>query len=228
MPVWGGVCGLMWGVMFTAFMIALTITTVAKTLVVMSLSPLLSALLARIVLGDRIAARTWFAIALAGIGIVWMVADGLKQDDGAGSSLIGMLVAGCVPIASAVNLVAMKKMRREVDLIPAIFIGALISCLITLPLIFPVQASTQDLLLLAGLGVFQLAVPCALMIRATRWLTPQETSLLALLEVVFGPLWAWLWAGEVPAQATLAGGSLILIALIGNQLLAARPVPARA
>ncbi len=63
----------MWAIMFTCFMVALTITTVAKTLVVMSIAPLLAALLARIVLGDAIAPRTWLAIFAAGAGIVWMV-----------------------------------------------------------------------------------------------------------------------------------------------------------
>lgn len=224
----GLVCGSMWAIMFTCFMVALTITTVAKTLVVMSIAPLLAALLARIVLGDAIAPRTWLAITIAGAGIVWMVADGLSSNDGAGSSLIGMLVAAGVPIAAAINLVAMKKMHRQVDLIPAVLIGALISCIVMLPFIFPVHATGQDLALLAGLGVFQLAVPCALMIRATRWLSPQETGLLALLEVVFGPLWAWLFAGEVPAQTTLAGGTLIIAALAGNQLFSVRPGAHRA
>ncbi len=224
----GLVCGLMWAIMFTCFMVALTITTVAKTLVVLSVAPLAAALLARVVLGERIAARTWAAIGMAGVGIVWMVADGLGSDDGGGSSLLGMLVASGVPLASATNLVVMKKMRSQVDLIPAVFIGAMLSCVAMLPLIFPLQASGTDLLLLGGLGVFQLGLPCALMIRATRWLSPQETALLALLEVVFGPLWAWLGAGEVPTGATLAGGALILAALLANQLLADRRLLQRA
>lgn len=214
----GLVCGLMWAVMFTCFMVALTITTVANTLIVMAVSPLLAALLSWAVLGERIAPRTWVAIAVAGIGMFWMVRDGLMTDDGGGGQLAGMLVAAGVPIASAINLVAMKRLQRRVDLIPAVLIGALLSCLATLPFVFPMQASGSDLALLAGLGVFQLAVPCSMMIRAARHLTPQETALLALLEVVFGPLWAWLGAGEAPALATLVGGSLILVALIGNEL----------
>ena len=64
--------GLCWAVMFTAFMLALTLTTVANVLVTMSIGPLLTALGARFVLGQRLAARTWAAIALAGIGIGWM------------------------------------------------------------------------------------------------------------------------------------------------------------
>ena len=219
---WPGVLsGVMWSIMFTCFMIALTLTTVAKTLVVLAVSPLLTALLAWLVLGERIPGRTWAAIFAAGAGIVWMVRDGLQgsNDD---SSLWGMLVAAGVPFASAVNIINMKRQQARVDLVPAVLIGAVISCLAMLPLIMPMQASGHDVLLLSLLGVFQLGLPCVLMIGAARYLSPQETALLALLEVVFGPLWAWLGAGERPADATLHGGAVILAALIANELLANR------
>ncbi|MGE0799658.1 MAG: DMT family transporter [Lautropia sp.] len=219
---WPGlVSGLMWAAMFTCFMIALSLTTVAKTLVLIALAPLLTALLAWAVLGERIAARTWFAIVVAGLGIVWMVQDGITGGDG-DSALWGMLIAAGVPVASAINLVNMKRQQTRVDLVPAVLIGGLISCLAMLPFAFPMQATGRDVLLLSALGVFQLGLPCILMIRAARFLTPQETALLSLLEVVFGPLWAWLGAGERPSEATLWGGALILAALVANELLAPR------
>ncbi|MBA3477280.1 MAG: EamA family transporter [Lautropia sp.] len=215
----GIVSGVMWAVMFTCFMIALTITTVAKTLVVMAVAPLLTAVLAWLVLKERIAPRTWMAVLVAGAGIVWMVRDGLQTGEGS-SGLWGMLVAAGVPLASAVNLINMKRQQAAVDLVPAILIGGLISCLAMLPLILPTRATGHDILLLSILGGFQLGLPCILMIRAARYLSPQETALLSLLEVVFGPLWAWLGAGEQPAAATLYGGALILAALLANELLA--------
>ena len=56
------------------------------------------------------------------------------------------------------------------------------------------------------------------------WLTlpAPEVALLALLEVIFGVAWAWLWAGETPSASVLAGGALVLLALVGNELLALR------
>jgi drug/metabolite transporter (DMT)-like permease len=64
--------GLCWSVMFTAFMVALTLTSVANVLVTMALGPFLTALLARAFIGHRIPLRTWLAIAMAGAGIAWM------------------------------------------------------------------------------------------------------------------------------------------------------------
>jgi drug/metabolite transporter (DMT)-like permease len=57
---------------------------------------------------------------------------------------------------------------------------------------------------------------------ASRALLAPELSLLGLLEVVLGPLWAWLGVGETPARATLIGGVIVLAALAGNELAALR------
>jgi drug/metabolite transporter (DMT)-like permease len=80
--------------------------------------------------------------------------------------------------------------------------------------------------ILAVLGCFQLGLPCMLMLAASRSLSAPEISLLALLEVLLGPIWAWLGAGEVPAQETLTGGMVVLVALVFNEMAALRtPAP---
>jgi drug/metabolite transporter (DMT)-like permease len=219
---WPGlVSGAMWAVMFIAFMMALTLTTVANTLLVLSLGPLITALLARAVLGVPIPPRTWAAIAVATAGIAWMAAQAAPASTG-GRPLAGMLIALCVPVASAINLVTLHKTRARVDLVPAVFLGGVISAALVLPLAAPLQAGPRDVLLLAVLGFFQLGLPCMLMVVASRSLSAPEVSLLALLEVVLGPLWAWLGAGEAPAAATLAGGALVLGALVLNEVAALR------
>ena len=219
---WAGlVSGLMWAVMFIAFMLALTLTTVANTLLVLSLGPLITALLARAVLGVPIAPRTWAAIAAATAGILWMATHS-GPASAAGRPLPGMLIALCVPVASAINLVTLHKTRARVDLVPAVLLGGAISALLMLPLAAPLQAAPRDIALLALLGFFQLGLPCMLMVVAARSLSAPEVSLLALLEVLLGPLWAWLGAGEVPAAATLTGGALVLGALVLNEATALR------
>jgi drug/metabolite transporter (DMT)-like permease len=109
----------------------------------------------------------------------------------------------------------------------AVLIGAVISALAMLPLSLPFQASVHDLSLLALLGVFQLAVPCLLVVRLTHVLAGPEIALLGLLEVVLGVVWTWLGAGERPSAATLSGGALVLGALLVNQVLALRYSPAQ-
>jgi drug/metabolite transporter (DMT)-like permease len=208
--------GLMWAVMFTAFVIALSRTTTANALVVMSISPLFTVICARIVLADPIPMRTWLAALAAMAGIAVMFGASVGGDSG------GMLIAMVIPIASALNVVALRKHSASVDLVPAVMLGGLLSCLIALPLALPLSASARDVLLLAFLGVFQLGLPCMFLVMASRALLAPEIALLGLLEIVLGPLWAWLGADEVPAKATLVGGSLVLCALAGNEFAAFR------
>jgi hypothetical protein len=106
--------------------------------------------------------------------------------------------------------------RQEI----AVMLGALLSVAVTLPWALPFTASGRDLLVLAALGVFQLGLPCMLLVLVSRTLTAPEIALLALLEVVLGPLWAWLGAGEAPGYATVMGGLIVLGALAGNELAA--------
>jgi len=213
---------LFWAVMFTAFMVALTLTTVANVLVTMAIGPMMTALFSRIFLGQRLPLRTWLAIFAAGAGIVWM----FGAEAGNGASLLGSLVACAVPVAGAANWTLLQRVGESgadaPDMLPAVFIGSVISALATLPPAWPLQASAHDLGLLALLGTVQLALPCLLLVRLTRELPAAEIALLALLEVLFGVAWAWLGAGEQLSASVVMGGALVLGALVANQALALR------
>ncbi len=217
---WGWLSGLMWGVMFSSFMLSLLMTTVANTLIVVSTSPLFTALLAWLVLGQRIPLRTWLAIIAAMLGIVWMFADSMAQVEG--THILGMAIALITAISASVNYVIIQKVGERLDMMPAVMLGGALSALMMLPMSLPFQASPHDMTMLALLGIFQLATPGLLVVMASRVLSASEIALLALLEVLLGPIWAWLGAGEVPAQSTLMGGAIVLAALILNEVAAMR------
>jgi len=212
----GLVSGLMWAIMFTAFLFALSLTTTANALVVMSVSPLLTALFASFFLKDPVPLRTWVAAGVAAVGIAWMFGSSLE------SHFLGMAVAFLIPVAAAINVVVLRASAAKLDLIPAVMLGGALSCLLALPFALPFSATPRDIALLAFLGVTQLGLPCMLLVLASRALLAPEIALLGLLEVVLGPLWVWLGAGEEPAAATLTGGAVVLAALAGNELAALR------
>jgi len=212
----GLVSGALWAIMFTAFIVALTMTTTANVLLTNSIGAFLTALLAWIVLREPVPARTWVAIALATAGMAVMFGGGLQAGDG--RQLAGMLIALSIPVAGAINIIVLRHAAARIDLMPAVLLGALIAAAATLPWALPFTATPRDFAVLAVLGVFQLGLPCMLLVLASRTLRAPEMALLGLIEIVLGPLWAWLGADEVPAVATLAGGAIIIAAVAGNQL----------
>ncbi|HEX7217583.1 MAG TPA: DMT family transporter [Burkholderiales bacterium] len=212
----GLVSGLMWAIMFTAFLFALSLTTTANALVVMSVSPLLTALFAALFLKDPVPARTLIASAAAALGIALMFSSDLS------AHYAGMAVAFLIPIAAAINVVVLRGAAAKLDLVPAVMLGGALSCLIALPFSLPFSATGRDVALLAFLGVTQLGLPCMLLVIASRRLLAPEIALIGLLEVVLGPLWVWLAVGEEPGRATLIGGVVVIAALLANELAAMR------
>jgi drug/metabolite transporter (DMT)-like permease len=194
-------------------------TTVANVLVTMAIAPLVTALFARLALGHRLPLRTWTAILVAGAGIAWMYAHELVAVDG--SHLAGTAIALAVPLAAALNWTVLQRSRNGgADLLAAVLIGAALSALLTFGAALPLRATPHDLLLLAILGVFQLAVPCLIAVAAARVLAAPEAALLSLLEIVFGVLWTWLGAAEAPSCHVLGGGALVMGALVANESIA--------
>jgi drug/metabolite transporter (DMT)-like permease len=220
------VSGACWAIMFTAFMLALTFTSVANVLVIMAAGPLFTALVARGVIGQRLPLRTWLAILAAGAGIVYMYGSQMWAaftDPAAQASglVLGSLSALCVPVAGAINWTVVQRSQQHgefIDLVPAVLVGALLSAAATLALATPFAATAGDIAWLAMLGLVQLAIPCALAVVCARSLKAPEVSLLALLEVIFGIVWAWLWADETPGREVLLGGSVVLTAMLLNEL----------
>ena len=221
------VSGLCWSVMFTAFMLALGFTSVANVLIIMALGPLITALLARVALGQRLATRTWLTIVFAALGIAYMYGSqfwaAMADPSTPVSDLfIGSVLALCVPIAGAINWTVVQRVQstgERIDLVPSVMLGAILSALMTLPLALPGTASAQDVVWLALLGWWQLAVPCTLSVLCAQVLKAAEVSLLALLEVMFGIALTWALVNEVPSNEVLLGGGLVIAALVLNEVL---------
>ena len=223
---------LCWAVMYTNFMLAITLTTVAAVLVTLAIAPFVTAIFSRLLLHHRLPMRTWVAIGVAGIGIAWMFGrQAWAATTGGGASMTGALVALGVPVAAAANWTLLQHLQQRhaadptveaPQMLPAVLLGAMLSAAVTLPAALPFSATPHDLAWLGLLGVVQLAIPCLLVVRLSKVLAAPEISLLGLLELVFGVLLAWVGAGEVPATEALAGGVLVLAALLGNELLAMR------
>jgi drug/metabolite transporter (DMT)-like permease len=213
----GLMASILLAVQFFCFLLAVTRTTVAETLVIMSVSPFMAALTGWALLGERVPLRTLIAMAVGFSGIAVMFAGSLGS-----GALLGNLIALGVPLAFAGQLVALRRQSESIDMLPTVLIAGLISLPLSFLLAWPLEATTHDMIFLALLGAFQLALGCALMTIAVRHLPAAEVGLFALLETILGPIWVWIAFGERPHDLALLGALVVVSALAANALLGLR------
>jgi drug/metabolite transporter (DMT)-like permease len=206
----------------TCFVLSLSYTSVANTLILMSIGPYVAGLLGFVVLGERVRLRTWITMAVALAGVVVMVSDSYGR-----GRLTGDLLA--IAMASAFALATVLVRRHPgIQMTPAAGLAAALAALGALPMATPLAASARDIGLLALFGIGQFGVGFLLFTRGARLIPVAETSLIGMLETVLGPIWVWLVLHEDPGAPAVIGGSVILGALIAHTLGDLRPGAARA
>jgi drug/metabolite transporter (DMT)-like permease len=202
--------GLLLAITFVAFIVAIGMTTVANVLFVMAVGPFITALMARAFLGEPLRATTLAAAALAAGGISLTLVDSVRF-----GQALGLLLAFLVPVAFAANTVLMRH-RRSLPTLPGLAAAALISGLAVLPFVRLGALEMHHIGWLLLLGPVQLALGLFCFTRALRYLPATQAALIALVEMVMGPLWVWLAHGERPGGLALAGGAVVLTAVLLN------------
>ena len=95
------------------------------------------------------------------------------------------------------------------------------------PFADPGVLSVRDFLLLAALGAGQIALGLILFTAGARLIPAAQAGLITLLEIVLGPLWVWLIYSEQPDAVTLAGGAVIMSAVLLHAISRSAARPAR-
>ena len=210
----GFFAGLCLGIAFCAWIHALTHTTVANALFLLSTSPFFAALLGWWVLSERVPASLLWFIALAIFGVLIMVVEGYQLGTMIGS-IMGLLAA----IGFGFFAVLLRKGRSS-DLVPAVFwagfCAAVISATVILLTPTTFHITGWDLMFCVLMGVFQVGLGLIIFTRGARYLPAAEITLLSLTEIVLGPLWVWLVIREVPGILTVIGGAIVLSAIAGQ------------
>ncbi len=202
---------------------AIQATSVANALLLFATAPFMAAVLGWIILREPVRAATWIAIVVAIAGIAIMVAD-----RSGGVALYGSLAALGSALGFAAFTIALR-WGKSVEMLPSIFLSGLFAIIITfaicLYLGLSVVLSTSDGSIALGMGIFQVGAGLILYTLGSRSLPAAELTLLSLAEVLFGPLWVWLFLGESATINTLIGGAVLLAAIVGNAVSGKRRQP---
>jgi drug/metabolite transporter (DMT)-like permease len=189
-----------------AFILALNYTSVANVLFMQALAPVLAAVFGTFV-GEPVARRTWLAMAVAIVGVGLMV-GGPSHPSAAGLSL-SLLMA-----VSFAGTIVVTRHLREVSMAPATCLSQALVFLFAAPFASTDSVGGRDLALLAGLGIGQIGLGLIFLTIGARLIPAAEVALITLLEIVLGPLWVWIALSERPSTTTLAGGAIVLAAVV--------------
>jgi drug/metabolite transporter (DMT)-like permease len=211
-----GACGLVTA--FSAFIWSITLTTVANTLFMFAAMPFITAILGIVLLHEKLRPATWVAMAIALAGILVMVAEGLEA-----GNILGNLIALVSAAGFSVFSISLRQ-RKETPQFTTVALAGILCALLTLLILFlhndtlAMPARNVALSMLHGLIV---GVGLILFSLGARFFPAAELTLLSLVEIVGGVFWVYLpifGIHEVPSLLTIAGGSMVLFAIMIDAL----------
>ena len=197
---------------FVAYIIAMTETTVANVLFIISSQTIWLAIFGYLFLKEKISLKTLFSIILAMTGITVMIGGSLDT-----GSLKGNLVALYIPINFAFLILLIRKFPK-IDFVPALLIAGFLSMVYGFVMSETIVVSLYDLLIVFLLGSFQHAFGFICITIGARSTPAVIVGLLMLTEALFGPFWVWLFINEIPPTSVFLGGGIIVIAVIFKTL----------
>ena len=209
--------GLCYAATMILFVIANKLTASANAIVLQYTAPVWAALLGWLVLREKPHWEHWCAMVLVGLGMLLVFSGGF-----AAASLLGDALALISGITFAANSVVLRLNKNDN---PAdILIFSHIQCLLfSVPffILYPPSFSVNSIFCILFMGIFQIGAASALFAYGIRRVPAVQAMLIAAIEPVLNPVWVLLAIGEKPAISVIAGGGLIVAAVIFSSTLSA-------
>ena len=197
-------------VMNVTYLSAMTLTTAANAIWLQSTAPWWVFLVGVFVLGQRFARSERLPLVVGGLGLAVILWFEVRGQARAG------VLCGLVSGFSYAGVVLSLRALRGLDTVWIVAVAHLVTAFVIFPYVayLNIWPTMVQLPVLAGFGLFQMALPYVLFARGLRAITSQEATVIGLLEPILLPVWVYLAWDEVPAPWTLVGGGLILTGLI--------------
>ena len=196
------------------FVVSIENTSVANTLIMVSLAPMLSALVSFIFLKEFPDRKTWVSITITTLAVIYIFIDSFEKGDVKGN-VYGFICA----LGLAAGAVIIRAGKKNANLIPSAMTAKLIIALIALFFVDDLNIEGNDFLFIPAMCIFCVAIPFVLITLAPRYITAAEVNLFFLLETVLGPFWVWLVIKEQPSVETIIGGVIIILTIATHSFL---------
>ena len=210
---------------FASYIFSMLHTSVASTLLILTIGPFLAAIIAWKWIGEAPHPTTWPTMVVAIFGVGLMVYDGASLGYSLGN-ISAFMAAGCFAI-----VLVMARRSRKTDVLGGTFMAGVFSAALGVIAAFlldgGITISQTDLTIILFMGAFTIGLGIALVTTGTGYLPAAEVSLLVLIESVLGPLWPWVFLGEALSKLEIIGGTITLAAVIAMTIASQKPLAAR-
>ena len=196
-----------------SFTLGIQETSVMLVLTALATMPIFAAILSSFMLRETQGWLGWLTIMAAMVGVAIVVSDGnnaISQPEG--SPVLGAAYGAITAFGLALAFTMARK-YRDLEVVPAAAIGALISGIIGFAFSTEGSIFNAPIWTVFTMGVVILPVSFAFLITAPRYTTSAIVSLIMLLEMVIGPFWVWFGIGERPSMIMIFGGCIVIVVI---------------
>ena len=186
------------------FIISIQNTNVANTLIMIAMAPMMSAILGALFLKEIPDKKTWIAIAITLICVIYIFYDSLES-----GNLFGDIMGITTSFGLATNAVIVRS-AKDRDLLPSAVIGKLCVAIFAVFFVDSFLLVEKDLIYIPLMCILCVAIPFVLVTIAPRFIPAEEVNLFFLLETIIGPVWVWIVIKEQPSPETIIGGLIII------------------
>ncbi|MBI5933422.1 MAG: EamA family transporter [Chloroflexi bacterium] len=186
------------------FVTSTKMTTAANSIFLQYTAPIYIVLLAFWFLREKPSRTDWISMAVIFLGLILFFGDKLSVE-----GLYGNILAILSGVTSAVMMVAFRA-QKDGNPAESNLIAFLVTATFGLPYLLGEAWTTDSLLILAFLGVFQIGFAFIFFTKGIKHIPALEANLIGTLEPVLNPIWVFLFYGESMGRFALVGGLVVL------------------
>lgn len=191
------------------FVTSTKLTTAANAIFLQYIAPAIVLVIEPKILGVRMKRYNLITVLVCILGLSFF----LFEQKNTGQHWLGDGIALLSGFFSAGLLLSLRFSNRSQQM-SGILLGNILVVLVTLPFFFKSpSATTSEHFMLAFLGLIQIGLGFLLFTYGQRRIPAVESSLIAMIEPIFNPVWVVIWYGEQPALWSIIGGIIILTTL---------------
>jgi drug/metabolite transporter (DMT)-like permease len=215
--------GIVYAVTLITFTVANKLTTSANAILIQYSAPAWAAIFGLLLIREKPRTENWIALAIVAAGLMLFFKGALES-----ASMLGDMIALFSGICFGLQSVLLR-MQKESDPAYGLILAHIITALVAIPFYFlyPPPLVISSLGAILFLGIFQIGLASILFAYGMKRVNAFAALIIACIEPVINPVWVLLVTGEKPSATAIAGGAVILFAVLFSNIATALGRPGR-